>query len=134
MRFRVTHLLVLMLFVAGFGTALALHSAFTVSVVVFLTWLIYASLAWWALVDPARRVVIFSALIFGPTYLLIGLYFWSRMNLPSYFSEIVVSMIIGRDEVGDRNTTLECMWSLIFAACGAVLGASRARRRDRVGA
>ena len=131
MRFRVTHLLVLMLFVAGFGTALALHSAFTVSVVVFLTWLIYASLAWWALVDPARRVVLASALIFGPTYLLMGLYFWSRMSLPSYFSEMVVSTVMGLDEVGDRTTTLECMWSLIFAACGAVLGASHALRTDK---
>jgi len=131
MRFRVTHLLVLMLFVAGFGTALALHSAGTVSVVVFLTWLVYASLGWWALIDPASRVVVCSALIFGPTYLLMGLYFWSRMSLPSYLTEMVVSAVMGLDEVGDRTTTLECMWSLIFAACGAVLGASRARRKDR---
>lgn len=131
MRFRVTHLLVLMLFVAGFGTALALHSAFTVSVVVFLTWLVYASLGWWTLMHPASRVVVCSALIFGPTYLLMGLYFWSRMSLPSYLTEMVVGAVMGLDEVGDRTTTLECMWSLIFAACGAVLGASHARRRDK---
>jgi hypothetical protein len=127
MQFRVAHLLVVMLFVAFFGTALALHSALIGSLVVFATWLVYASLGWWAFVDPARRVVIGSALIFGVSYLVMGLFYWGRTPFLIYMSAYVVDALMEPDEFGDRYSTMECAWSLVLAGVGALLGLFRIR-------
>jgi len=125
MRFRVAHLLAVMAFVAFFGTALAIHSEFVVSVVAFISWMVYASLGWWAFAHPKKRFVICSALIFGVSYLGMGmgLYILEFLTLPWLLSESVLEELLGEDTYGEIWLIAEFAWSFVFALIGGALGA-----------
>jgi len=123
MRFRVSHLLLLTAIVAFFATAFAIHSEFVASVVVFVSWMVYASLGWWAYAQPKSRFVICSALIFGVSYLLTGLYLADYLPPTLLLSESVLSKLLGEDDDGYRLITMEFAWSFVFALMGGALAA-----------
>jgi uncharacterized protein with PQ loop repeat len=72
MRFRVTHLLAVTVFVAVFATALIANSDFWAATITMVSWLIYATLTCRAIAVPSERPVLFSAVVFGVSYFVVA--------------------------------------------------------------
>jgi hypothetical protein len=72
MQFRVAHLLIVMVLVALFGTALAVPNDLSRGLVNLGAWFAYITLAVRAIVRPTERPILVSALIVGLSYLMLA--------------------------------------------------------------
>jgi hypothetical protein len=125
MRFRVTHLLLVCIAVAVFSIAFKNPNAHWAGGIGFLLWLFYAVLGVRAVTRVNERPVLVSALIFGvsfwwlsvsawwtPTYFLLKTV-WDQVGTPSLDGQPLNNFI----RIGQHA------FSLVFAWCGALLGA-----------
>jgi hypothetical protein len=130
MRFRVTHLLAAVGFVAISAAALANANSLWSSLIQLLAWFLYAALGVRAVVrDGRERMVLISALIFGPSFLLLS--YWISAELPTYKLLIYIRRGVGAGtRWQDFRTIGDIIFSLLFALVGGALGAYWSRSRS----
>jgi hypothetical protein len=139
MRFRLHHILVLMLIVALFGAAMANPTTSWRSIIETLWWLVFAVLAVAAIAKSGReRVVILSALVMGLSYTVCTHQLMEGWYLPiSRLGRFVFAQYFVENPSGDGPTRLIMAqifnygFSLIAASIGAGIGAYFTRTQTK---
>lgn len=84
MRFRISHILLLMILVAFFSFIMSTGSYFGYNVVRFLTWLLFCVLSIRAIVRPGReRMIMLSGLLVAISYLVCTRYILTNWQFPT---------------------------------------------------
>lgn len=117
MRFRISHVLLLMIFVAFFSFLLSSGSRFDLNVVRFLTWLGSGLLGVRAIVRPGReRLIILSGLLLGISYLACIRFVFAEGQFPT---SLVLRYLCGASSTKSTVGVAEYAIAYCFGFMGA---------------